>query len=316
MAVGEHDEDHRPSGALVPAPVVEVTGQSGAETPGPMWPKGARLLVAAAVVVLLLGAVAVAVTITNPGRLSVAFSGGSTGSGSTVPDGGRVAGPDSTGPDSTGPDSAGPDGGGVAGRALTAPLAGRDRAAFELVDGLTTFNLRTDDLGEDLYRITSPAGGGVVPRPETVEDGVRLRMADSGTRGPGVVGVVLNSRVTWRLRLAGGVTEQVLDLTRGRLSGVELAAGAARTDLRLPRITGTLTVRMSAGANQLVVRVPGSVPARVRLGAGAGSVTVYDGHRSGVAAGTLVGSPQWDRSVDRVYVDLAAGANAVTVEGG
>ncbi|WP_405095804.1 hypothetical protein [Micromonospora sp. NBC_01412] len=74
---------------------------------------------------------------------------------------------------------------------------------------------------------------------------------------------------------------------------------------------------MSAGANQLLVRVPGSVPARVRLGAGAGagSVTVYDGHRSGVAAGTLVGSPQWDRSVDRVYVDLVAGANAVTVEG-
>ncbi|MGW1062689.1 hypothetical protein [Micromonospora rubida] len=300
MAVGEHGEDRRPSGAVVPAPVVEVTGQPGAETSGLIWPKGARLLVAAAVVVLLLGAVTVAVTITNPGRLSVAFSGGSTGSGSTVPDGGRVAAPD---------------GMEAAGRILTAPLAGRDRAEFELVDGLTTFNLRTDDLGEDLYRITSPAGGGVVPRPETVGDGVRLRMAGSGTGGPGVVGVVLNSRVTWRLRLAGGVTEQVLDLTRGRLSGVELAAGATRTDLRLPRVTGTLTVRMSAGADQLVVRVPGSVPARVRLGAGAGSVTVYDGHRSGVAAGSLVGSPQWDRSVDRVYVDLVAGANAVTVEG-
>ncbi len=300
MPGSEHDAYRRPGAAPpVPAPVVEVTGDPVPEPPVPAWPRGVRLMVAAAVVVLALGAGAVAVTLANPDRLGVAFSGGRPDVGSTVPL------------------AAEPGGGGASadGRLLTAPLAGRTRASFELVDGLTTFDLRIDDLGEDLYRIASPADGGVDPRPELVGDRLRLRMAPSGRRGPAVAEVVLNSRVTWRLRLAGGVTEQVLDLTRGRLAGLELAAGATRVDLRLPRVVGTLTVRLTGGINQLVVRVPGALPTRVRSGAGAGAVTVYDRHRQGVAAGAVISSPDWDRRADRVYVDMVAGANTVTVEG-
>ncbi|TDC66839.1 hypothetical protein E1258_01545 [Micromonospora sp. KC207] len=300
MPVSEHDA-HRPPGAgpAVPAPVVKVTGETVAESSAVAWPRGARLMVAAAVVVLALGAGAVAVTLANPGRLGLAFSDGRPDAESTVP---LAAEPGVGKASADGP-------------VLTEPLAGRDRASFELVDGLTTFDLRIDDLGEDLYRITSPADGGVIPRTEFFGDHLRLRMATSGRRGPNVAEVVLSSRVTWRLRLAGGVAEQVLDLTRGRLAALELAAGAARVDLRLPRIVGTLRVRVTGGVDQLVIRVPGALPTRVRAGAGAGAVTIYDRHRPGVATGALISSPGWDRSTDRVYVDMVAGANTVTVNG-
>lgn len=34
-----------------------------------------------------------------------------------------------------------------------------------------------------------------------------------------------------------------------------------------------------------------------------------------MAAGELISSPSWDRAADRLYVDLVAAANTVTVAG-
>jgi hypothetical protein len=68
--------------------------------------------------------------------------------------------------------------------------------------------------------------------------------------------------------------------------------------------------------NELLVGVTGATPVRIRVGAGAGSVAAYDERRVGVAAGDIISSPDWDRSADRVDVDLVAGANTVTVGAG
>ncbi|MEH0830152.1 hypothetical protein [Micromonospora sp. CPCC 205714] len=283
-----------------PEPVVVVTGEPADEPPPdrPSWPRSTRLLTAAAIVVLALGALAVAVTLANPDRLGVAFSGG-------------------RGPAPSATFAAEPGGAGAAEaaaeEALTAPVAGRRRATFELADGVSAFRLRTEDLGDELYRISSPGDSAVVPRPEVLGDRVRLRLADSGRVGNGSVDVVLNARLVWRLRLVGGVSLHQLDLGRARLAGVDLIGGAARVDLDLPPTVGTLTVRMTGGVNQFTIRAPDGPPVRVRAAAGAGGVTVYDDRRDGVAAGEIISSPNWDRSVDRVYVDLVAGANRVTV---
>ncbi|WP_146231271.1 hypothetical protein [Micromonospora sicca] len=169
------------------------------------------------------------------------------------------------------------------------------------------------DLGDELYRVEAPASGGVTPRPEVRGDRVWLRVEKHGRGGPAAVQVLLNSRVEWRLRLAGVVSDQLLDLGAGRVTGVELIGGSSRTELRLPRLAGTLTVRLTGGTSELTVRVPDASPARVRAAAGAASVTVYLEGRHGVAAGELISSPSWDRAVDRLYVDLVAAANAVTV---
>lgn len=212
---------------------------------------------------------------------------------------------------------------------MTAPLAGRQEGTFVLADGLSSFELRVAELGDDLYRISTPAGSGVAGRPAVRGETVRLDLVESGTRGPGAVRVLLNERVAWRLHLVGGVSSQALDLTRARLLGVELAGGSSRTEILLPPITparpgdptgpradqpaSILTVRLTGGTSQLDVRVPGETPVRVRAGAGAGSVVVRDARWDGVAAGSLLGTPGWDRSAERLYLDLVAGANSVLV---
>ncbi|WFE54427.1 hypothetical protein [Micromonospora sp. WMMD1155] len=303
---------------------------------------------AAAAVVLLLGAAAVAVIVADPGRRGMTYTGAPDG---TRPDGTR---PDGTRPGDVGraggvadPDVADgrPGAGAADGRTLTAPVAGRRTGTFVLADGLSSFDLRVADLGDDLYRITSPVGSGVVGRPVVSGETVRLDLADSGERGPGAVRVLLNERVTWRLHIVGGVSRQVLDLTRARLLGVELAGGSSRTEIRLPPITeantgngpgtgdapgtgngpgtgigpgspegtGILTVRLTGGTSQLDIRLAGETPVRVRVGAGAGSVALDHDHWDGVGAGTVLGTPGWDRAAQRLYLDLVAGADSVTV---
>ncbi|GHJ16304.1 MULTISPECIES: hypothetical protein [unclassified Micromonospora] len=268
-----------------------------ADLPDTRWSGAARWLSAAAVLVVVLGAVAVAVTLSNPARLGVVFSGGPPPSPAADPGGsGGVGGAEE-----------------AATETLTAPRGDRRRADFELVDGLTSFTLRAADLGDDLYRIGAPDDAGVTPRPRVDGDRVRLRIVENGRAGPAAVEVVLNARLTWRVRLVGGVREQRLDLGAARLVGIELIGGASRTRLRLPPLDGTLTVRMTGGVSDLTVTVPGGPPARVRVASGAGSLAVYDERRAGIAAGDVVSSPGWDRAADRLYLDLVAGANAVSV---
>ncbi len=321
-------------------------GPSGAAAPR-RWSTGARLLVAAAAVVLLLGAAAVAMIVADPDRLGVTYSGQSDGArpdgvgqsdgvrpdGAGQSDGGRPDGvwPGGGGPPAgvADPDAAGGRRGGAGAAAeqlLTAPLAGRQNGLFVLADGLSSFELRVAELGDDLYRISIPAGSGVAGRPAVLGETVRLDLVESGTRGPRAVRVLLNERVAWRLHLVGGVSSQALDLTRARLVGVELAGGSSRTEILLPPISAAnltgptsdnpasiLTVRLTGGTSQLDVRVPGETPVRVRAGAGAGSVVVRDERWDGVAAGSVLGTPGWDRSAERLYLDLVAGANSVVV---
>ncbi|MET8552996.1 hypothetical protein [Micromonospora zamorensis] len=296
-------------------------------------------MVAAAAVVLVLGAAAVAVIVADPDRLGMTYSGAPDG---TRPDGTR---PDGTRPDGTRPDGTRPDGvlpgdagrpGGAdpdsaggrpgGGELLTAPLAGRQKSTFVLADGLSSFDLGVADLGDDLYRISSPAGSGVLGRPTVLGETVRLEVVKSGASGTRALRVVLNERVAWRLQLVGGVSSQVLDLTRARLLGVELAGGSSRTEILLPPITATstgnasnpdsssiMTVRLTGGTSQLDIRAAGETPVRVRVGAGAGSVLVRDDRWDGVAAGAVLSTAGWDRSAARLFLDLVAGANTVTV---
>ncbi|SIM65160.1 hypothetical protein SAMN04489832_1208 [Micromonospora cremea] len=349
MAAVGHGTDLQPESDPEPEPTGDATPRRG-------WPIGARMLLAATAVVLILGAAAVAVIIADPHRLGMSYSSApdDVRPGDVRPDGTRPDGtrPDGTGPEGTRPDGTFPDharpgsvqpdagrpgdagsdagpragaadpdagggpgdeGAGAAGQTVTEPLAGRQRATFVLADGLSSFELRVVDLGDDLYRISSPTGSGVTARPAVLGETVRLGVVATGTSGARDVRVLLNERVSWRLQLDGGVSSQVLDLTRARLLGLELAGGSARTELLLPPVTGTMTVRLTGGASQLDVRVPGEPPERVRVGAGAASVVLREERWAGVAAGTLLGTPGWDRSADRLYLDLVAGAGSVTV---
>lgn len=191
----------------------------------------------------------------------------------------------------------------------TAARDGRTEAGFDLLDGAAKVSLRAADLGDDLYRISTPAGDPGVPRVEEQDGRVRLRL---GNRAD-AVDIALSTRVRWDLRVAGGAELSTIDLTGGRIGGVDLTGGATRINLTLPRPDGTLNVRMTGGVNLFDVRTTGGVPVRVRVGSGAAQVTLDGRRHQGVAAGSLFTPELWAEADNRIDVDAAAGMATLTV---
>jgi hypothetical protein len=187
-------------------------------------------------------------------------------------------------------------------------------ATLDLVSGATTVTVRSADLGDTLYRVSTPDGSARVPSVVRDRALVQVHLTDSGDRGPGAVVVQLGRSVRWHLRLTAGATDDTLDLRGADLAGVEFIGGVSGIDLALPRPHGTIVVRMSGGVSRFALHVPSGVPTRVQAQAGAGSVTVDGVTRSGVGAGTIVTPAGWDAATDRYDVDNTAGVSAITVD--
>jgi hypothetical protein len=195
---------------------------------------------------------------------------------------------------------------------VSGPIGGRHQARFQLAAGIPTMRVRVENLGDQLFQISTPAGAGIVPR-VAGHDGV-VSLDFTGLGGDWSTDVVLSSKVTWAFALGVGVRAATIDLSGGSVSAVDFAAGVDTADLSLPKPSGTVPVRLGGGANRVTVHLPGGVPAQVRVGAGAGSVTLDGTGHNGIAAGTRFPVGDYDGAHDRYDVDLATGLSTLTVD--
>lgn len=193
------------------------------------------------------------------------------------------------------------------------PRDGRSEARLEVLDGATDLEVVAGDLGDQLLRVETPEGGAVRPQVTESDGTVRVGLAETGDGGAGLVEITVHREVLWSVRVLGGATGQRIDLTAAQVSQVDLAGGTSTMDLLLPPPNGTVEVRMSGGVSTWRVGVPPQIPVQVRLGSGAGSVSL-DGQRSeGLGAGETVASPGWAEATDRYDIDAVAGVSELTV---
>jgi len=204
-----------------------------------------------------------------------------------------------------------PDGDGAV--TLTAPAEGRPTAALEIVDGVTSVRLKAESMGGDLYRISVPRGSGVAPRADRDGGTVRLHLEPTRWNGPGAVDIAVSSGVAWTIRLDSGVREATLDLTGGKVDGIDLAGGASRIEVALPAPSRVVPIRETGGIDRFVVRMPAATPLRVQIGSGAGQVTVGDTVRQGVPAGQVFTANGWGQTNTGVDIQAQAGVGALTV---
>jgi hypothetical protein len=197
---------------------------------------------------------------------------------------------------------------------VTAARDGRQSADFELASGVTTLAIHSGDIGNVLYRIATPAGGGLVPAAVESGDHVVAQLVASGTNGPSIVDVTLSSAIAWTIHLDGGATEATVDMHSGGLAGLDFGAGVARIDVTLPTAQGTLPVRMGGGSSEFTVHAPSGVPARVTLAGGGGSATIDGDTHTGIAGGTVFTPDGWAGAAQRIDVDNTAGVGAFALD--
>lgn len=197
---------------------------------------------------------------------------------------------------------------------VTVPVGGRQEATFELVSGATSVTVRGADLGDRLFRAETPAESRQAPTATVSGDRVQLHLRDVGGGGPSAVDVQLNRSVRWQVRFTAGATTSVVDLRDLSIAGVEFVSGMSSIELRLPKPSGTVAVRMSGGVGRFAIQAPAGVPVRVRAGGGAGQVTVDGVPRSGLSGGTVITPEGWDSAPARYDVDNSAGVATLTVD--
>ncbi|NMO55579.1 hypothetical protein HH310_30885 [Actinoplanes sp. TBRC 11911] len=203
--------------------------------------------------------------------------------------------------------------GNTAKRTVTAPLNNRTKAAFELLAGADVVNLSIKDLGDDLYRISTPDNAGIRPSPQVRDDAVKLQVAADGNGGGGEIDVVLAAKVRWSLRFTGYAEERRLDLSGGRVTGIEMVAGTGKAAVTLARASGTVPVKISGAVNELVLKSPSDSPVRVRVDGGAKSVVAGSRALQDVAAGSTLTPRNW-ATQDRYDVAVGARITSLTVE--
>ena len=193
---------------------------------------------------------------------------------------------------------------------VTAPLDNRSRASFELLAGANKVHVTIGELGDDLYRISTPDDAGIKPEPEIRNDEVKLQVTKDGDGIGGEIEVVLAAKVRWGLRFSGYAETQVVDVSGGQISGIEMVAGMRRAEITLSQPTGTVPVKINGAVDTLVLRSPVANPVRIKVGGGAQTVMAGTRTLKDVKAGSTLTPKGWN-TTNRY--DLIAGARITSL---
>jgi len=125
--------------------------------------------------------------------------------------------------------------------------------------------------------------------------------------------VRLSPSLSWAIEIRGGVSHWDSDLRNLELAGIEVRGGVNKVDLQLPRPTGTAIVRVSGGANQLTLRRPAGVPARLRIGGGASKLELDTQYLGAVGGPVRLDTPDYSNAGDRYDIEIGGGASRIRV---
>jgi hypothetical protein len=159
---------------------------------------------------------------------------------------------------------------------------------FDLTGNVVEFNVTVADLGAEPVAFSTPGGSGLEPRLSRDGSAVKLDPRPTGSKGSGRLDVRLNSRVTWSIRMSGGVTRGNFALTDAKLRRIDLDGGATRITMLLPTPGETMPIRMTGGVNTWVITTAKKVPLSTLLRQGAGEVSLNGTRVRNLKRGSVV----------------------------
>jgi hypothetical protein len=114
-----------------------------------------------------------------------------------------------------------------------------------------------------------------------------------------------------KIDLDAGASDLTLDLRDLKATEIDVDVGAADLDIILPARAGDVTARVGAGASSIKVTVPDGVAARVRNDGGLSSFDIDETRFP--KSGQYYVSPNFDTSTDRVTLEFHVGVASVDV---
>ncbi|MBM2614955.1 hypothetical protein JIG36_05200 [Actinoplanes sp. LDG1-06] len=163
-----------------------------------------------------------------------------------------------------------------------------EAGTFDLVSSVGELNLTLGRPDRGPIQVSTPPGSGIAPAARVDGTDVRLTTTPTGAPGTGRLDVLLDERITWTIRMNGGVRAATFVLTGGTVREVDLSGGADSVYLALPTPDQALPITMSGGVREWSIRTENEIPVRVRARSGAGEVSLYGKRERGIGSDTTL----------------------------
>ena len=199
---------------------------------------------------------------------------------------------------------------------FAAPLGSSSSGHLLFVSGASNVTIHADPSMEDLYRARFEGQVPIVRVKGGTVSIVYTRFLSLDQRYYWLerpAEVTLNSTITWHIEVRGSISRLTADLRELRLGSIKLAGGASRTEIMLPRPTGTVSVRISGGASNVTIHRPEGVAARAHVVGGATNLTFDEKHFGAIGGDVNLQSPDYDAAANRYDIEITGGANNLTI---
>jgi hypothetical protein len=128
--------------------------------------------------------------------------------------------------------------------------------------------------------------------------------------------VMLNAAIPWRIGIQGGGSGIVTELAGLDLTGLEVKAGGSMIHLNLPSPSRAVSIKVSGGGSEIVVRRPAGVAARIHV-KGWGSSLSFDGQTLYNPGNDVrMESPEYEPTSPGYDIDVLSSTSMVTVTSG
>jgi hypothetical protein len=192
------------------------------------------------------------------------------------------------------------------------------KATMRLVfpHGVANLTIRADESMSESYR-----GEFYGPKPRVTQTGDVVSI-DYPRFNPFIWGrtsaaVTLSPSVAWLIEIHEGVAHWDADLRRLQVAAIDVRGGVSKVELRLPRPTGLVPIRVSGGVSHLFLIRPGTVPARVQIGGGASKLELDTQYLGAIGGPVRLETPDYGSSEGGKYdLEIGGGASQVTIKRG
>jgi hypothetical protein len=200
---------------------------------------------------------------------------------------------------------------------FAAPLGSLSSGHLLFVCGASNLTIHADPSMEDLYRASFEGQVPIVRVKGGTVSIVYTRFPRFGQRDFWLerpAEVALNTSVTWHIEVRGSISRLTADLHELRLGSINLAGGASRIEVRLPRPSGTVSVHILGGASNVTIHRPDGVAARIHAGGGATHLTFDEKHFGVIGGDVNLRDPDYDDAANRYYFEVMGGANNLIID--
>lgn len=202
-------------------------------------------------------------------------------------------------------------------------MTGLSAATLEVNYGASTIDVRTGNVGENLYRAAVDYPAGENPPSISLDNSTgTVRISDNGgpLGGFHVFGseqrhltIDLSTSVPWSIRLTGGASKLQMSVADLQLQSLTISGGASSIDARLGAPKGTVGITFEGGASNLVLHAPSGSQWNVALTGGVSSLTV-DGQSSGGFGEINKQSAGYAGAANRFDIQVRGGVSHLDLE--